>query len=123
MKVSVMSSIDNFSFHGRNSVQSPLLSLLACFTPKIIQVSVLGTDENGPRGGVDKLGRINVVMPGIGTVITTARRENLVAAVSAAARRARRIVVGELIRASSVFRGYRAQSFCGPIHRSNRTNA
>tara|TARA_R110002072_G_scaffold284006_1_gene447796 strand:- start:15892 stop:16260 length:369 start_codon:yes stop_codon:yes gene_type:complete len=102
MKITVTSSIDKFSSHARNSVKSLLRSSLARFTPMITQVSVLIEDENGPRGGVDKLCRVNVVMPGVGTVTTTARHEKLMAAVSAAARRARRIVVTKLKRPQSL---------------------
>lgn len=102
MNVSVTSSIDKFSSNARGSVQSLLRNTLARFTPRITQVSVLVADENGPRGGVDKLCRVNFVMPGLGTVTTTARHEKLMAAVSEAARRARRIVVTKMKRPQSL---------------------
>lgn len=102
MKVSVTSSIDKLSTNARDSVQSLLRYTLARFTPKITQVSVLVADENGPRGGVDKLCRVNVVMPGLGIVTTTARHEKLMAAVSEAARRAKRIVVTKMKRPQSL---------------------
>ncbi len=100
MKVTVTSSIDKFSSHAHDSVQALLRSSLARFAPKITQVSVLVADENGPRGGVDKLCQVNVMMPGIGTVTTTARHEKLIAAVSAATRRDPRIVVNKTKRRS-----------------------
>ncbi len=102
MKVSVTSSIERLSTSARDSIRSLMSSTLARFTPRITQVSVLVVDENGPSGGVDKLCRVNVLMPGVGTVTTKARHEKLMAAVSEAARRARRIVVTKLKRPHSL---------------------
>lgn len=102
MKVSVTSSIDKFSSSARDSVQTLLRNTLARFTPRIMQVSVLVADENGPRGGVDTLCRVKVVMPGLGTVTTAARHEKRMAAVSEAARRAKRIVVRKTKRPQSL---------------------
>ncbi|MCO8120894.1 hypothetical protein NHH03_04030 [Stieleria sp. TO1_6] len=102
MKVSVNSSIERLSPSARDSIHALMSSTLARFTPRISQVSVLVIDENGPRGGVDKLCRVNVLMPGIGTLTTKARHEKLMAAVSEAARRARRIVVTKMKRPRSL---------------------
>ena len=102
MKVSVTSSIERLSTSARDSIRSLMSSTLARFTPRITQVSVLVVNENGPSGGVDKLCRVNVLMPGVGTVTTKARHEKLMAAVSEAARRARRIVVTKLKRPHSL---------------------
>lgn len=102
MKVTVASSIEKLSTSSRDSIRSLMTNTLARFAPRVTQVAVTVVDENGPRGGVDKLCRVNVMMPGVGTVTTTARREKLMAAVSEAARRARRIVVTKLKRPKSV---------------------
>ncbi|MCA9159130.1 MAG: hypothetical protein KDA72_12430, partial [Planctomycetales bacterium] len=91
MRVSVTSSIEQVTPAARESIRALLSSTLARFSSRIQQVSVLLIDENGPRGGVDKVCRANVQMLGLGTVTTTARHEKLMAAVSEAAQRARRI--------------------------------
>ena len=102
MNISVTSSIRQLGPSSRDSIRSQLSNTLARFTSRITRVSVLVADENGPRGGIDKLCRINVLMPGIGTVTTTSRHEKLMAAVSEAARRARHLVVTKLKRPSSL---------------------
>ncbi|WP_442505428.1 hypothetical protein SH528x_004215 [Novipirellula sp. SH528] len=102
MKITVATSIERLSPSARDSIRSLISSTLARFAPRITQVSVSVVDENGPRGGVDKLCRVNVLMPGVGTVTTKARHEKLMAAVSEAARRARRIVVTKMKRPPSL---------------------
>ena len=102
MRVSVTSSIEQVTPAARESIRALLSSTLARFSSRIQQVSVLLIDENGPRGGVDKVCRANVQMLGLGTVTTTARHEKLMAAVSEAAQRARRIVVTKLKRPHSL---------------------
>ncbi|QDS95727.1 hypothetical protein FF011L_45270 [Roseimaritima multifibrata] len=102
MRVLVSSSIDRFSASTRESVQDLLTGTLARFTPRIAEVSVLVSDENGPRGGVDKLCRVNVQIPGLGMVTTTGRHEKMMAAVHEAVRRAKKVVVSKLKRAQSL---------------------
>ncbi|MDA8743548.1 hypothetical protein N9N28_02840 [Rubripirellula amarantea] len=102
MKISVTTSMNQLSSQARDSAERMLRSTLARFTEKIAQVSVLIDDENGPRGGVDKHCRVNVLMPGVGVVTTSARHEKVLAAVSEAARRARRIVVSKTKRPQSL---------------------
>ncbi len=102
MKVTVTSSLEKLSSSSRNAIQLLTSNALARFTPRIAHVSVTIVDENGPKGGIDKLCRVNVLMPGLGTVTTSARHEKLMAAVSDAARRARRIVVTKLKRPNAL---------------------
>lgn len=102
MRVSVTSSIEQVTPSARESIRAALFSTFARFASRIEQVSVLVIDENGPRGGVDKVCRVTVRMLGHGTVVTTARREKLMAAVGEAAQRARRIVVTKLKRPHSL---------------------
>lgn len=110
MKISITSSIDQVSSDAIDSIRMLLTSTLARFTPRIAQVSVLIADENGPKGGIDKLCRVNVQMPGLGMVTTTARHEKTMAAVSEAARRARRMVVTKLKRPQSLRNRQRTKS-------------
>lgn len=98
MHVSVFLSIEQFNSEARISIHKLLNNTLIRFSPNITQVSVLVVDENGPRGGIDKVCRVNLIMPGLGTVTATAKHEKLMAAVSEAARRARRMVLTKLKR-------------------------
>ncbi len=102
MRISVTLLIDRLSPSAKDSIHVLLSNMLTRFMPRIAQVSVLVIDENGPRGGVDKVCRVNVQMLGLGTVTTTARHEKLMAAVGEAAQRARRIVVTKLKRPHSL---------------------
>ncbi|MEQ9411787.1 MAG: hypothetical protein RIK87_28990 [Fuerstiella sp.] len=102
MQISVANPASRLSDVFRGAVGSRLQTALARFSNRITQVEATLSDENGPRGGVDKQCRVSVVMPGIGTISTSARHENLMAAVGQAARRARRIVITKLKRPSSV---------------------
>lgn len=85
----------------RDSVAEQLRRTLARFSNRIARVDVTLTDENGPRGGVDKQCRVSVLMPGIGEIATTAKNESPWAAVAYAARRARRKVLTKLTRPRS----------------------
>ena len=102
MIVSVTSTIEHLNPQVREAIELRMSSTLARFAQRIARVSVTVVDENGPRGGVDKLCRVNMLMPGVGTITTTARHEKLMAAVSDAARRARRIVVTKMQRPQSL---------------------
>lgn len=102
VRVSVTSSIEQLGPSARDSIRTLLSSALARFNSRIEQVSVLVIDENGPRGGVDKICRVAVRMLGLGTVVTTARHGKFMAAVSEAAGRARRIVITKLKRPHSL---------------------
>lgn len=102
MNVTVTSSIDRLSSDTRDSIRQMLRGTLSRFAPNITQVSVLVVDENGPRGGVDKACRVNLMMPGLGPVSATAKHEKVMAAVAEAARRARRMVLTKLKRRGSL---------------------
>ncbi|APZ94259.1 hypothetical protein Fuma_03884 [Fuerstiella marisgermanici] len=82
----------------RESVADRLAQALARFENRISEVSVTLSDTNGPRGGVDKECRVNVVMPGFDVLTTSARHENVWGAVAKATERARRIVLTKLKR-------------------------
>lgn len=98
MRVSVTSLIDRLSPSTQDSIRTRVSGTLTRFMPRIAEVSILVIDENGPRGGVDKVCRVNVQLRGQGTVTTTARHEKLMASVNEAVRRARRIVLTKLKR-------------------------
>ncbi len=62
MRASVNSSIEQLSPAARDSIRAVLSSTLLRFTSRIERLSVLVVDENGRRGGVDKLCRVAVRM-------------------------------------------------------------
>ncbi len=74
---------------------------LAKAASSIERVSVRITDENGPRGGVDQVCRIKVVIAGLPSVIVERRAATLVVAVDAAIRAAERAVMSTVRRRKS----------------------
>jgi ribosome-associated translation inhibitor RaiA len=60
---------------------------------QIDHVSIILTDDNGRRGGVDKQCRVSVTARRLGTVTATGRHVNELASVDKALRRARRIII------------------------------
>jgi len=84
-----------------DSIESQLERALARFAHRIARVDIALTDQNGPRGGVDKRCRVRVQMPGFEPFAATAQDENPWAAVTNAARRARRMVTTKLKRPRS----------------------
>ncbi len=62
MNVSVTSSIQRISPTVCESIRTLMEGTLSRFNSRIAQVSVLVVDENGPRGGADKVCRINLSM-------------------------------------------------------------
>ena len=97
--ITAPSEIERSNF--RDFVAERLKRTLTRFSNRIASVDIAVTDENGLRGGVDKLCRVSVRMPGIGEIATTAKDENPWAAVTHAARRARRMVMTKLKRPRS----------------------
>lgn len=83
-------------------VNDCMAQTLARLSNRITKVNVTLTDENGPRGGVDKQCRVTIVMPGLGQFTASARHENPLVAVRQAANRARRIVLTKLRRPKSL---------------------
>jgi ribosome-associated translation inhibitor RaiA len=56
------------------------------FATSIERVSVRVTDANGPRGGVDQVCRVKVVLSGLPSVVVERRHSTLPAAIDAALR-------------------------------------
>lgn len=65
---------------------------LGNFVGAIERASMRFEDINGPRGGVDKLCRVKVVLPGLPTVLVEERHRSLRAAVDVALERTKRAV-------------------------------
>ncbi len=102
MQVIVTPFSVELSSHAHTLISGMVEDSLIRFSHRVSRVSVSIFDENGPRGGVDKLCRINVQIPGLGPVITEGRHASVVAAVAAAARRAQRIVKTNIKRRKTV---------------------
>ena len=86
----------------QESVIDRLTRTLSRFSHQISRVNVTLTDENGPRGGVDKRCRVSVVMPSVGEFAASAKHENSWAAVAQATGRVRRKILTQLKRPHSL---------------------
>ena len=62
------------------------------FAPSVERITVRIEDANGPRGGVDRVARIKVVLSGIPSVVVEQRGATLAAAIDGALTRAERAV-------------------------------
>lgn len=102
MKISfnLPTELKRHQFH--DSAVEHLTKALARFSKRISTVSVSLTDENGPRGGVDKQCRVSIVMPRLGEFSVLATHENPSVAVAQAASRVRRVVITKLKRPKSL---------------------
>ena len=67
-----------------NYIRRKLLTKLRKFATSIQRISVRVTDLNGPRGGVDQVCSIKVVLSGLPSVVVTRRDAAVQAAVDAA---------------------------------------
>ncbi len=68
----------------RDYIRRKLRTRLGKFATSIERVSVRTEDVNGPRGGVDQLCRIKVVLRGLPSVVFESRDASLTAAVDGA---------------------------------------
>ena len=74
----------DLSSSGRDYIRRKLGTRLGKFASSIERVSVRTEDVNGPRGGVDQLCRIKVVLRGLPSVVFESRDASLNAAVDGA---------------------------------------
>ncbi len=74
----------NLSKDKRTDIRQQLGRQLGKFAPSIERVSVRVDDVNGPRGGVDQLCRIKVVLSGLPSVVFEAQDASLDVAIAAA---------------------------------------
>lgn len=76
----------------RSELRRKLRAKLGKFARTIERVSVRIKDINGPRGGVDKLCRIKVVLSGLPSIVIEQQHTSLQVAVDGALRRTERAV-------------------------------
>ena len=84
MPIHIRAAQERFGADASDYVQRKLCKKLARFGSSIECVSVRVKDVNGPRGGVDQLCQIKVVMRGQPSVIFESRDSSLNAAVDVA---------------------------------------
>jgi putative sigma-54 modulation protein len=92
MRIHVRSKQIKVDENLRAHIERRLEFSLGRFSPRILRATVPLTDVNGPRGGEDKLCRIEVRMQPTGTLFVEERDAALVAAVDRAAERIGRSV-------------------------------
>lgn len=110
MRISINAPSDAKRHYFEDSVIEQLTKTLARFSNRIMSVNVTLTDENRPRGGIDKQCRVSIVMQRLGQLSASATHENTSAAVAEAADRARRVVLTKLKRPKSLQRRKRRSS-------------
>ncbi|MCA9027120.1 MAG: hypothetical protein KDA86_18065 [Planctomycetaceae bacterium] len=98
MNISINASPDIRRVGIQEFVRERMKRTFSRFANRITRVYVTVADENGSRGGVDKLCRVTVMMPGLGQVTTSGMNENPLVASGQAADRALRMVLTRLKR-------------------------
>ena len=76
MKISIHAPLEAAQTGFLDTISGRITRALARFSDRISSVNVAIVDENGPRGGIDKLCRVSVVMPRFGQVSASAKHEN-----------------------------------------------
>lgn len=66
--------------HERDAIRRQIDAKLGKFASSIERVTVRVRDVNGPRGGIDKAGRIKVVLRGLPSVVVEEQADNVEAA-------------------------------------------
>ena len=85
----------------RKVAERRLLFALSRFDSRILKVELMVADENGPRGGVDKVCRVRVSLKRASDVVIRDRDANLVSCLSRVADRVGRAVARSIERSQS----------------------
>jgi putative sigma-54 modulation protein len=93
MRMSITSPNIQLNDALRRTAEGRFKVVLRRISNRIDRASIVLTDDNGLKGGVDKHCRLKVKMRGNGTVSTEGHHENLMASIDKALRRARRIIL------------------------------
>ncbi|WP_373653180.1 MULTISPECIES: HPF/RaiA family ribosome-associated protein [unclassified Schlesneria] len=104
MKININASSVPQPHRYANAVVEQMTRALSHASKRITSVDVTLSDENGPRGGVDKQCRVRISLPPFGHLTASATSENPWAAVAQAAERARRVVLHKLQRPKSLLK-------------------
>lgn len=87
---------DVLSQDARALAERRILFALSRFESRIQDVDLVVSDENGPRGGVDKVARIAVTLRGASDVVMTHKDDEISKCISRLADRAGRAVARSL---------------------------
>ena len=98
VKLQISCKPDMLDGAEREAIARRIAFALSRFDDLIERVHVVGADENGPKGGVDKTCRLTVTLKSGETVCVSDRAPKLIAAVSNAAERMGRAVARGLER-------------------------
>jgi ribosomal subunit interface protein len=90
----------------RDHIARRLSFALSRFAGRLEEVEVRLRDENGPRGGVDKVCRVKATLRGLPTLVVEAVGADLYAAIDTAADRAGR-ALGRSLRRQEAVRRFR----------------
>ena len=121
MHILVVDRNSEMSEETRHFAHRRLLFALSRFENRIERVTLTVTDDNGPRGGVDKVVQVVVKLPKLADVIVNWREEILAASIAHAAERAGRAVSRALERHRAGHRDgrYSSQSAIPPFPSDN----
>ena len=92
MQLSIIRRRESLDAATRKFAERRILFALSRFAQRINHVSVVISDINGPRGGVDQSCRTTVKMGRLGAITVTTTDDNIRAAVARAADRVGRAV-------------------------------
>ena len=84
LPVHIRAGQEEFGSNERDYIRRKLGTKLGKYARSIERVSVRTGDVNGPRGGIDQLCRIKVVLRGLPSVVFESRDASLYAAVDVA---------------------------------------
>ncbi|MBT5017595.1 MAG: HPF/RaiA family ribosome-associated protein [Planctomicrobium sp.] len=96
MKLMMTDRSDVLTHDSRLLAERRLLFALSRFDSRIHEVNLVVSDENGPRGGVDKVARITIQLRGASDVVMTHKDDEISKCISRLADRAGRAVARSL---------------------------
>ncbi|MFG0335876.1 MAG: hypothetical protein ACF8TS_21165 [Maioricimonas sp. JB049] len=92
MNITVINRLEAGHTRMRNAIVNRLERSLARYSRRIERVNVTLVDENGPRGGLDKLCPISVILHGASEITASAMHEKPWTAFTKAAERVQHII-------------------------------
>lgn len=94
----------------RGFLERRLLFALSRFDSRVNSIEVVVKDENGPRGGIDKVCRVSIALNRAEDVIVKETDTDLIACLARVAERAGRVVARSIDRSKGFERPTRAAS-------------
>ena len=107
MTVSITDRSELLNLELRQLAERRLLFAFSRFDSRIKQVKLVVSDENGPRGGIDKVCRVSVSLHRAADVVVSGRDADMAKCISRVVGRAGR-AVSRAIEKTQTFNKYRA---------------